>query len=144
MANETDLLKENGDKIFDVVSPIYLLDSNYCFLDWNLTFGSLLAEPFSLAKGQHVGNFVNVFKNSKEVYERSAKVFGVGNTPTFDTEVISIEIPNIGLTHFQKLATQICDDKGEQQIWVIQLNICTSENIDQLWAVLEKVITGKA
>jgi hypothetical protein len=132
-------LKKYGSQIFDALSPIYLLDTNYCFVDWNQCFDFLFAQPLSLSKGCHVGDFVNHFANSQEVYDRAASVFGVAQTPHRDIEPLSIDLKKYGLTHFQKIATQILNDDGSQEMWAINLNICSSENIERLWEDLQNL-----
>lgn len=130
-------VREARQPVFDVLGPTYFLDDTYHFLDWNPAFDELVAKPLELRRGWHAATFVEHLKNVSEVVERSKKVFAPGKVPLIDTEVLEFESEKYGLIKFQKIASQIADERGGIKAWSVNLNILDAENGSGLWQDLE-------
>lgn len=128
-----DLIGNARSQIFDVISPCYLLDANFFFLDWNIAFEEFIAKPLGLTLGDHGLDFVSRLANCEEVIEHSKATFGYGKAnPPVDLEVLQIRTPAYGLMHLQKIASQIIDEDGTPVAWVVNLNFIKAENDAQL------------
>jgi hypothetical protein len=123
------------------MTPTYLLDLNYHFIDWNWAFDELVARPHRFERGAAVNDFLRVMDNRKQVMERSARVFAIDITPLMDIEVLLVTTPPFGQMALRKLATTIFDENGNPDYWVVTYNIDSCENADLLWKALEKRIT---
>ena len=111
----------------DRLSPIYLLDPHYKFLDWNLAFDEIIATPLKLNKGEHVSEFVNRLDEKTAVFERAARVFGVvGTIPFVDIERLSLTTEPWGRVEFTKIASQVLGQENSHVGWVVQLNLSGS------------------
>ncbi len=124
-------------RLFEGLTPTYLLDLNYNFVDWNWSFDELIAGPLKLKLLQHATDVVRALDNRKECLERSARVFAVDKVPLCDFEPLIITIAPYGQIHFRKLAFQILDDRGQPEYWVVQWNVNRVENEKALWDALE-------
>lgn len=120
----------------DLMSPTYLLDENFQFLDWNPMFDELIAKPLALMRGRHVEEFILKLENKREVIRRARTVFQLDKYPIVDTEVLKLNT-KYGLIHFQKIASQIADDEGGTLAWAINLNILKAEKDAEMWSDLK-------
>ncbi len=116
----------------DLMSPTYLLDRNFQFLDWNPMFDELIAKPLALMRGRHVEEFILKLDNKREVIKRGRAIFELEQYPIVDTEVLKLKT-RYGLVHFQKIASQIADDDGGTLAWAVNLNIIKSDDDEKMW-----------
>lgn len=126
--------------ILDLISPAYVLDRNYHFLDWNPAFDELIAKHMGLLRFRHVEDFVLKLDNHRDVIERSQRVFSAEKFPLVDIEDLVYVSPEFGRITFKKIASQIPDSDGNLLAWSINLNITQvdSEHEEALWAALDK------
>jgi ubiquinone/menaquinone biosynthesis C-methylase UbiE len=122
----------------DLMGPLYTLDNNYYFLDWNPAFETLVAKPLGLARADHSVDFIKRLENCNEVIERSKKVFALAKDPLVDTEDLLFQSPAYGLVKFRKIAALINDEKGNPLSWTVNLNIASAEKETELWRDLEQ------
>lgn len=116
----------------DLVSPTYLLDRNFQFLDWNPMFDELVAKPLALMRGRHVEEFILKLNNKRAVIKRGRKIFELDHYPIVDTEILELKTC-YGLVRFRKIASQIADEDGGTLAWAINLNILSAENEEDMW-----------
>ncbi len=116
----------------DLVSPTYLLDRNFQFLDWNPMFDELVAKPLALMRGRHVEEFILKLNNKRAVIKRGRKIFELDHYPIVDTEILELKT-RYGLVSFRKIASQIADEDGGTLAWAINLNILSAENEEEMW-----------
>lgn len=119
--------------ILDLISPCYILDSNFHFLDWNSAFDELVARPLSLRRGEHALEFIRQLENCRDVIERSKQTFQQGTDPLVDMELLHFTTERYGMVLFQKLATQIVDESGNAHAWCVHLNVLMAEQLQLLW-----------
>ena len=124
--------------IFDLITPSYILDNTFHFLDWNPTFDELVAKPMGLRRGEHGLEFIRQLANCAEVIERSKEVFGAEQDPLVDIELLQFESDTYGIVLFQKIASQISDEEGNPMAWCVNLNVLVSERMQQLWGDLKQ------
>jgi len=120
----------------DLMSPTYLLDGNFQFLDWNPMFDELIAKPLALMRGRHVEDFILKLENKREIIRRSRTVFQQDNYPIVDIEVLKLKT-KYGMIHFQKIASQIADNEGGTLAWAVNLNILKAEEDEAMWIDLK-------
>jgi SAM-dependent methyltransferase len=131
-------------QIFDALSPCYLLDENFYFLDWNVAFEELIAKPMGLMREDHALDFVRKLTNCDEVMEHSKQTFGIGRkNPLVDIEMLHWQSPQFGLIEFMKIAAQLPDDHGELLAWVVNLNIVLAEENLKLHRYLQTLLEDK-
>jgi ubiquinone/menaquinone biosynthesis C-methylase UbiE len=131
-------------QMFDVISPCYLLDENFYFLDWNSAFDELVAKQLGLSREDHAIEFVRKLYNCEEVMEHSKQTFGFGKeNPIVDTEILQIKTDRYGMVHFRKIAAQLTDDNGSLLAWAVNLNIILAENNIELRRDIETVLKEK-
>lgn len=119
--------------VFDSISPSYILDPNFQFLDWNPAFYEIFAKPFGFRLGMHATYFLTRFTNCEAVMSRSMDVFAPGKHPIVDSEKLLIDTEKYGVIQAQKFATQIIDEMGRKKAWVVTLNIVKANNLERLW-----------
>ncbi len=124
----------------DVIAPTYILDPNFQFVDWNISFENLVARPLGLRLGMHVISFVNQLANLDSVLKRSVRVFAPGQHPLCDTEALVFRSEKFGEIEFQKIASQILDESGQKKAWTVSLNISRAEKWNELWKDLSQWI----
>jgi branched-chain amino acid transport system substrate-binding protein len=107
------MLREERKPILDLVGPSYILDPNYHFLDWNTSFEYFVAHPLGLKRGEHVASFLGKLDNNDEVQKRSDSKFRTNFVPPVDIEVLEYASKEFGLIVFNKIATQIIGQNGE-------------------------------
>jgi len=126
--------------ILDVITPTYILDNTYHFLDWNRTFDELVARPTRIRRGEHALEFIRQLANCREVIERSRALFGTGSDPLVDIELLHYDSPKYGVVLFQKIGSQLCDEQGEPMGWCVNLNILVAEQMQRLWDDLKDAL----
>ncbi len=138
-ANVSTDIKDRWEKVrtcrkpaIDLMSPTYLLDRNFHFLDWNPMFDELIAKPLALMRGWHVEEFILRLANKRAVIERGQKIFELDHFPIVDTEILELKT-RYGIVKFRKIASQIADNDGGILAWAINLNILSAENDEQMW-----------
>jgi len=119
----------------DLVSPTYLLDRNFQFLDWNPMFDELVAKPLALMRGRHVEEFILKLNNKRAVIKRGRKIFELDHYPIVDSEILELKT-RYGLVKFRKIASQIADEDGGTLAWAINLNILSAEHEEAMWTDL--------
>lgn len=129
--------------VFDQISPAYLLDKTFHFVDWNPAFEELVARPLDLVPGDHAQDFIDRLDNAAEVVERSNRIFSVRSYPLVDLETLEYRHAELGAIRFRKLASQACDEHGDLRGWIVQLGIEGGDRIDALWQRLEGVLENE-
>ena len=129
--------------IHDLISPSYILDRNYHFLDWNPMFDELIAKPMRLTRFRHAEDFILKLKNHRQVIERSKQKFSDDGSPVLDIEDLEFESPKYGLIVFKKIAAQIPSDKGGLLAWSVNLNITHAERAGEMWVDLERRMSAE-
>jgi SAM-dependent methyltransferase len=119
--------------ILDVITPTYILDNSYHFLDWNRAFDVIVAMPTGIRRGDHALDFIRRLANCQEVIERSKELFGSGSDPLVDMELLHFESQKYGLVLFQKIGTQLSDERGRILGWCVNLNVLLAEQLQLLW-----------
>jgi ubiquinone/menaquinone biosynthesis C-methylase UbiE len=132
------VVQNSVNPMIDLISPSYVLDNNYYFLDWNPAFDVLVAKPLGLARADHCVDFIKRLENCDDVVERSKNVFAPGKDPLVDTEELRFQSPAYGLIKFHKIAALINDQKGNPLSWSVNLNIASAEREAELWQDLEQ------
>jgi ubiquinone/menaquinone biosynthesis C-methylase UbiE len=127
---------------FEVISPAYLLDRNFHFLDWNTAFEELVAKPLELNRKNHALEFIQRLDNCGEVIKRSQGLFGYNKkNPIVDVEPLIFRSAAFGLVRFRKIAAQIIDRDGTAVAWIVTLNIEHADKSEELWSFLQKHLT---
>lgn len=121
------------------VSPSYLLESDYTFLDWNASFEAVVAAPLRLVRGMHVQTFLERLDNwEPEVKTHSIKKFPDGVAPPrIDTEKLELRTKRFGLIVFHKIASRLRDGSGR---WCVNLNVSYVQAADKFWNYLSGVM----
>src|SRR5271157_642462 len=126
--------------ILDLIAPTYILDKHFYFLDWNPAFDEILAEPLKLVRGlHHAKTLIQALVNCEEVVKHAKEVFGEERQPLTDTEILVYDSDRdgpkkYGVIHFQKVACQISDERGDIKGWSVSLNILRAGDCEKLWA----------
>lgn len=138
--DERDKIVERSRRaLFDVITPTYLLDPAFHFLDWNTAFDQLIAKPLKLNRQMHALEFVDKLKNAAAVIERSKDLFGYAKkNPIIDIEPLVFKHPDFGIITFRKIAAQIIERHGKPMAWSVTLNIEEAGSLDGVWNFLEK------
>jgi len=119
--------------VLDLVSPAYILDRDYHFLDWNAAFDEVLAKQMGLVRFRHVEDFILRLDNHREVIERGQRIFSEEKYPLVDVEDLVYVSPKYGRILFKKIAAQIPDQEGDILAWSVNLNVVHADNADELW-----------
>ena len=119
--------------LLDLVSPAYILDRDYHFLDWNPAFDEVLAKQMGLIRFRHVEDYILRLDNHREVIERGQRIFSEDKYPLVDVEDLEYVSAKYGRILFKKIAAQIPDEEGEILAWSVNLNIVHAEKSEALW-----------
>jgi ubiquinone/menaquinone biosynthesis C-methylase UbiE len=119
--------------ILDHVSPAYILDRKFHFLDWNTSFECFIAQPLGLRRQEHVGTFLDKLQNCEEVEKRSFGKFTANSVPSVDIEVLEFGSQDYGLIVFHKIATQIIGQNGRLRSWCVNLNVTSVQKSAKFW-----------
>ncbi len=134
------VLQEERGAILDLITPCYVLDSVFHFLDWNTCFERVIARQHHLRRGSHVGEFLVKLKNYSTVEERAFDKFPPDSNPLVDLEPFEFESQEFGVMRFQKLACQIAGTSGEPRAWSVNLNICHVDEREKFWRAMEQTL----
>lgn len=119
--------------ILDHISPAYILDREFHFLDWNTSFECFIAQPLGLRRLEHVGTFLEKLQNCEEVEKRSFGKFTANSIPSVDIEVLEFGSKDYGLIVFHKIATQIIGQNGRLKSWCVNLNVTSVQKSAKFW-----------
>ncbi len=123
--------------LLDLVSPAYILDRDYHFLDWNPAFDEVVAKQMGLIRFRHVEDFILRLDNHRDVIERGQRIFSEEKYPLVDVEDLEYVSSKYGRIVFKKIAAQIPDEEGEILAWSVNLNIVHAEKSEALWQDLQ-------
>jgi ubiquinone/menaquinone biosynthesis C-methylase UbiE len=122
--------------VLDLITPTYLLDDSYHFLDWNPAFDIIVARQLRLRRGHHALDFVEKLVNSKQSEVHAKMAFCEGNVPLVDMEPLLFQSEEYGLIKFWKVACQITE--GGVSAWSVSLNILDAERLGDLWDAIRR------
>lgn len=128
------------EKFFDGISPSYVLDDNFNFVAWNRSFEAIFVQQYKITLGSHAAKFVNFMANSKEILERSMKVFGMGNFPKTDTEPLEFRHDELGEFTFYKIASQVKHPDSDELFWLVHLVPYKADNYLKLIEAMSSAI----
>jgi len=124
---------------FEHMTPAYMLDDNFFFLDWNPAFDELFAKPLKIKRRTtHGGDFIAELVNPVAILKRATQVFDKEPKPLVDVESLQLISKKYGKLDFRKVAVQVTDDDARVTAWTVYLNIESCERADLLWADLER------
>lgn len=126
-------LRDIRGLVFDLMTPSYILDNSFHFLDWNPAFDELVVSQTRIRRGEHALEFIRQLDNCKDVIERSKETFKEGADPVVDVELLHFTTEKYGIVLFQKIASQVVDEAGDPQAWCVSLNIMMAEHLQLLW-----------
>ena len=124
--------------ILDHITPAYILDRKFHFLDWNTSFECFVAQPLGLRRGEHVGVFLEKLQNFEEVEKRSLGKFRPNYIPAVDIETLEYGSKEYGLIVFYKIATQIIGQSGRLRAWCVNLNVTSVQKSTKFWKKMEE------
>jgi len=127
-------------KLYDQLTPIFIMDPGYQIIDWNRAFARFFAEPIGIVKGSYVGDMLEHFEDFTGIRERAVKVFKVGQLPLQDIEEQAFDSPDFGMIRFKKIASQLRSNDGEQIGWICQLCIMSVEVDREFWAAMGRLL----
>src|SRR5262249_24566968 len=130
-------------RLMDQLGPIYILDRNYFFLDWNPAFERLFAEPLGLYRRQHAEEFVRALVNRDAVEARARQVFPPDKLPLVDMEPLLFQSAEFGVIELWKIASRIIDYNGRLAAWSVALNIVGAEKKEALWNELKRLLDAR-
>ena len=91
------------DGILRGVTPTYILDDKFKFVDWNCSFEMLVAKQLKLTRGCHAEEFLLHLDNWDEVKSRSMRDFIPPNYPLLHYERLDFKSSKYGSSRFQEM-----------------------------------------
>lgn len=118
---------------FNCTLPAYILDENWHFVAMNTAFRCLIGEEWDCEIGTSVFDVVEKFDNKEEILQRADILFGEVTDPQVDHEYLRFTSTKYGKVEAQKIAAKIPGENGKPDFWVLQINILSADNFQELF-----------
>ena len=99
----------------------------------NTAFRCLIGEEWDCEIGTSVFDVVEKFDNKEEILQRADILFGEVTDPQVDHEYLRFTSTKYGKVEAQKIAAKIPGENGKPDFWVLQINILSADNFQELF-----------